>query len=112
MYIIIFIIDKTYIDAQIKLAEIYFMKFDDKKKEEINILKNAIQYALDLTPYRFESHLTTLPKTKPFQHIRQFIVKRMLGFIINHLNNIADLSGLQYVCWDKKNILLCYNDYF
>ena len=47
LYRRIIIIDKTYIDAQIKLAEIYFMKFDDKKKEAIDILKNAIQYAMD-----------------------------------------------------------------
>ena len=47
LYKRIIIIDKTYIDAQIKLAEIYFMKFDDKKKEAIDILKNAIQYAMD-----------------------------------------------------------------
>ena len=47
LYKRIIMIDKTYIDAQIKLAEIYFMKFDDKKKEAIDILKNAIQYAMD-----------------------------------------------------------------
>ena len=47
LYRRIIIIDKTYIDAQIKLAEIYFMKFDDKKKEAIDILKNAIQFAMD-----------------------------------------------------------------
>ena len=47
LYRRIIIIDKTYIDAQIKLAEIYFMKFEDKKKEAIDILKNAIQYAMD-----------------------------------------------------------------
>ena len=41
-------LDKTYIDAQVKLAEIYFMKFDDsKKKEAIDILKNSLQYATD-----------------------------------------------------------------
>ena len=40
--------DKTYIDAQVKLAEIYFMKFDEsKKKEAIEILKNSLQYAMD-----------------------------------------------------------------
>ena len=40
--------DKTYIDAQVKLAEIYFMKFDEpKKKEAIEILKNSLQYAQD-----------------------------------------------------------------
>ena len=40
--------DKTYIDAQVKLAEIYFMKFDEpKKKEAIEILKNSLQYATD-----------------------------------------------------------------
>ena len=40
--------DKTYIDAQVKLAEIYFMKFDEpKKKEAIEILKNSLQYAND-----------------------------------------------------------------
>ena len=47
LYKRIIMIDKTYIDAQIKLAEIYFMKFDDKKKEAIDILKNAVPYALD-----------------------------------------------------------------
>ena len=47
LYKRIIMIDKTYIDAQIKLAEIYFMKFDDKKKEAIDILKNAIQFAMD-----------------------------------------------------------------
>ena len=47
LYKRIIIIDKTYIDAQIKLAEIYFMKFEDKKQEAIEILKNAIQYAID-----------------------------------------------------------------
>ena len=46
LYKRIIIIDKTYIDAQIKLAEIYFMKFEDKKREAIEILKNAIQYAI------------------------------------------------------------------
>ena len=41
-------LDKTYIDAQVKLAEIYFMKFEnDKKKEAIDILKNSLQYAFD-----------------------------------------------------------------
>ena len=41
-------LDKTYIDAQVKLAEIYFMKFDEsKKKEAIEILKNSLQYATD-----------------------------------------------------------------
>ena len=41
-------LDKTYIDAQVKLAEIYFMKFDEpKKKEAIEILKNSLQYAID-----------------------------------------------------------------
>ena len=41
-------LDKTYIDAQVKLAEIYFMKFDEsKKKEAIDILKNSLQYAID-----------------------------------------------------------------
>ena len=41
-------LDKTYIDAQVKLAEIYFMKFDEpKKKEAIEILKNCLQYAQD-----------------------------------------------------------------
>ena len=41
-------LDKTYIDAQVKLAEIYFMKFDEpKKKEAIEILKNSLQYAQD-----------------------------------------------------------------
>ena len=40
--------DKTYIDAQVKLAEIYFMKFDEpKRKEAIEILKNSLQYATD-----------------------------------------------------------------
>ena len=47
LYRRIIIIDKTYIDAQIKLAEIYFLKFEDKKKEAIDILKNAIQFAMD-----------------------------------------------------------------
>ena len=47
LYKRIIIIDKTYIDAQIKLAEIYFFKFEDKKKEAIDILKNAIQFAMD-----------------------------------------------------------------
>ena len=47
LYKRIIMIDKTYIDAQIKLAEIYFMKFDDKKKEAIDILKNAVPYASD-----------------------------------------------------------------
>ena len=47
LYKRIIMIDKTYIDAQIKLAEIFFMKFDDKKKEAIDILKNAVPYALD-----------------------------------------------------------------
>ena len=47
LYKRIIMIDKTYIDAQIKLAEIYFMKFDDKKKEAIDLLKNAVPYALD-----------------------------------------------------------------
>ena len=47
LYKRIIIIDKTYIDAQIKLAEIYFFKFDDKKMEAIDILKNAIQFAMD-----------------------------------------------------------------
>ena len=41
-------LDKTYIDAQVKLAEIYFMKFDEsKKKEAIEILKNSLQYSTD-----------------------------------------------------------------
>ena len=41
-------LDKTYIDAQVKLAEIYFMKFEgNKKKEAIDILKNSLQYATD-----------------------------------------------------------------
>ena len=41
-------LDKTYIDAQVKLAEIYFMKYDEsKKKEAIDILKNSLQYASD-----------------------------------------------------------------
>ena len=40
--------DKTYFDAQVKLAEIYFMKFDEpKKKEAIEILKNSLQYVQD-----------------------------------------------------------------
>jgi tetratricopeptide (TPR) repeat protein len=48
LYRRIMIIDKTYIDAQIKLAEIYYMKFEEpKKKEAIDILKNAIQFASD-----------------------------------------------------------------
>ena len=47
LYKRIIIIDKTYIDAQIKLAEIYVTKFEDKKNEAIDILKNAIQYAID-----------------------------------------------------------------
>ena len=47
LYRRIILIDKTFIDAQIKLAEIYFMKFEDKKKEAIDILKNAIPYAMD-----------------------------------------------------------------
>ena len=48
LYRRVMIIDKTYIDAQVKLAEIYFMKFEEpKKKEAIDILKNAIQYAMD-----------------------------------------------------------------
>ena len=48
LYRRIMIIDKTYIDAQIKLAEIYYMKFEEpRKKEAIDILKNAIQYAVD-----------------------------------------------------------------
>ena len=48
LYKRIMIIDKKYIDAQIKLAEIYYMKFEEpKKKEAIDILKNAIQYASD-----------------------------------------------------------------
>ena len=48
LYRRVMMIDKTYIDAQIKLAEIYFMKFEEpKKKEAIDILKNAIQYAMD-----------------------------------------------------------------
>ena len=39
-------LDKTYIDAQVKLAEIYFMKYDEsKRKEAIDILKNTLQYA-------------------------------------------------------------------
>ena len=48
LYRRIMIIDKTYIDAQIKLAEIYYTKFEEpKKKEAIDILKNAIQFASD-----------------------------------------------------------------
>ena len=47
LYRRIIIIDKTFIDAQIKLADIYFNNFSDKKKEAIDILKNSIQYALD-----------------------------------------------------------------
>ena len=48
LYKRIIYLDKTFIDAQIKLAEIYFMKFDEpKKKEAIDILKNALQYATD-----------------------------------------------------------------
>ena len=48
LYRRIMIIDKTYIDAQIKLAEIYSLKLEEpRKKEAIDILKNAIQYALD-----------------------------------------------------------------
>ena len=48
LYKRIMMIDKKYIDAQIKLAEIYYMKFEEpKKKEAIDILKNAIQYASD-----------------------------------------------------------------
>ena len=41
-------IDPKYIDAYIKLADIYYMKFDiDKKREAINILKSSIEYATD-----------------------------------------------------------------
>ena len=41
-------LDKTYIDAQVKLAEIYFMKFGKSKKNvAIDILKNSLQYATD-----------------------------------------------------------------
>ena len=47
LYRRIIIIDKACIEAQIKLAEIYFLKFEDKKKEAIDILKNAIQFAND-----------------------------------------------------------------
>ena len=48
LYRRIMIIDKTHIDAQIKLADIYYTKFEDqKKKEAIDILKNALQYAND-----------------------------------------------------------------
>ena len=48
LYRRIMIIDKTYIDAQIKLAEIYYTKFEEpRKKEAVDILKNSIQYALD-----------------------------------------------------------------
>ena len=48
LYRRIMMIDKTYIDAQVKLAEIYYMKFEEpKKKEAIDILKNAIQFASD-----------------------------------------------------------------
>ena len=48
LYRRIMIIDKTNIDAQIKLADIYYTKFEDqKKKEAIDILKNALQYAND-----------------------------------------------------------------
>ena len=48
LYRRIMTIDKTHIDAQIKLADIYYTKFEDqKKKEAIDILKNALQYAND-----------------------------------------------------------------
>ena len=48
LYRRIMIIDKTYIDAQIKLAEIYALKLEEpRKKEAIDILKNAIQYSND-----------------------------------------------------------------
>ena len=41
-------LNKTYIDAQVKLAEIYFMKFGKSKKNvAIDILKNSLQYATD-----------------------------------------------------------------
>ena len=41
-------INNNYIDAYIKLAEIYFMKFgDDKKKESIEILKKALEISTD-----------------------------------------------------------------
>ena len=40
--------DKNYIDAYIKLAEIYFMKFDDnKKKEAVEILKKSLEFTKD-----------------------------------------------------------------
>ena len=40
--------DKYYIDAYIKLAEIYFMKFDDnKKKEAVEILKKSLEFTKD-----------------------------------------------------------------
>jgi tetratricopeptide (TPR) repeat protein len=41
-------INKYYIDAYIKLAEIYYMKFDDeKKKEAIEILKSSLEFTTD-----------------------------------------------------------------
>ena len=48
LYRRIMMIDKTYIDAQIKLAEIYYTKFEEtRKRDAIDILKNALQYAND-----------------------------------------------------------------
>ena len=41
-------IDPKFLDSYIKLAEIYFMKYDNtKKREAIAILKNGINYASD-----------------------------------------------------------------
>ena len=40
--------NKNFVDAYIKLAEIYYMKFDEnKKKEAIEILKNSLEFTTD-----------------------------------------------------------------
>ena len=39
--------NKNFVDAYIKLAEIYYMKFEDKKQEAIQILKNSLEFTTD-----------------------------------------------------------------
>ena len=70
-------INKYYIDAYIKLAEIYYMKFDDeKKKEAIEILKSSLEFTSD---------------EKEKESIEQFI-KVYENQIENNILNVDDNS--------------------
>ena len=67
-------IDKTFIDAQIKLSEIYAHNFDDdkKKKEAIDILKNALQYTKD-----------EKEKQKIYAHIKNYENQEDINFKVD-----------------------------